>query len=149
MINFGYDEATIKTELNLTKGAYDTWLNDLEHSTESYLNYLAKIGHISTMVETLQSLGKDIRIQEGIRNLAVKSLEKDPDNLKRVYSVTHANICLSKMRTEAFELQGKTPLAAAFRQFVKKNIVEAGGKGRKDHSNNLYNLPVLPEELGN
>ena len=75
------------------------------------------------------------------------ALEGSPKNHKLMYVANHTNICLMKMRTDTFELQSKTPLAAAFKEFVKKNIVEGGGS--KDHSNNTYGLPVLPEELQN
>jgi len=147
MTNLGYAPDTIKRDLKISQKNYENYLRELEESTTAYLNHLAKTGHISTMASTLQSMARDIMIQEGIRDLAVKHLEKDPSNLKRHYATTHANACLSKMRTELFDLQGKTPLAAAFKAFIRKNIVEKTNS--KDHSNNKYGMPVLPEQLEN
>lgn len=147
MTNLGYEPTEIKKDLKISDENYDKYLRELEESTTAYLNHLAKTGHISTMASTLQSMARDIMIQEGIRDLAVKQLEKDPSNLKRHYATTHANACLNKMRTELFDLQGKTPLAAAFKAFIRKNIVEKGDT--KDHSNNTYNMPVLPDQLEN
>jgi len=148
MHNFGYTESEILQKVKINKKVFDNMLKDLEESTTAYLNYLAKSGHISTMATTLQQQAKDIQVQEELRDIAINALREDPRSHKRMYAVNHINISLHKMRAETFELQGKTPLAAAFNQFVKKNIVERGAHS-KDFSNNIYGLPVTPEQLEN
>lgn len=148
MHNFGYDEKEVMTKLKISKKRFLDYLKVLEESTTAYLNYLAKTGHIATMVTTLQQQAKDIQVQEELRDIAMYALRESPRSHKLMYVLNHTNISLHKMRAETFELQGKTPLAAAFRQFVKKNIVEKK-RDIGDNSNNKYHMPVLPDELTN
>lgn len=146
MLNFGYDEKQIRKELNISSDNYFTYLIKLEHTVDSYLGYLANTGYVAAMLKTLQGMGKDITVLENTRALAIKSLQKTPDDSKIIYNVIHASVCLHKMRRETFELQGDSPLVAAYRQFIKKNIVEKD-RSKGDNSNNRYNLPVLPRDI--
>jgi len=128
LINWGYPEAHIKKVLKLSDKGFDEHMRNLEDSTTAYLNHLAKIGVVSNLQTTLQSMERDIRIQEGIRDLSVQALEKNHDDAKSIYAAVQCNSVLHKMRKESYELTTKTPLAAAFRQFVKENVIEQGDK---------------------
>jgi len=145
MVNYGYDEAQIKKELNIKKKTYRNYMSRLEYSVDTYLHHLAKIGHISNMTKTLQGMARDVLIQEKIRDIALKTLEEDPSNNKSIYNATNANVNLSKMRGETFVLQRGTPLASAFREFIKKNIIQRKDTG--NYSNNKYHLSVLPKDV--
>lgn len=148
MLNFGYDEKNIKKELNISSKIFSTYLERIEHTVDSYLGYLAKTGYVSAMLKTLQGMGNDITILENTRKLLIKAVENDPTDSKTLYNLVHADVCLHKMRRETFELQGDSPLVAAYRQFIKKNIIEKD-HAKGDHSNNKYNLPVLPYDVNN
>ena len=149
MISYGYDQEEICKKININKKIYQEYLKRLEDSAGSYLNYLARIGHIATMRKSLRDLETDIRVQQEIRDTAFKASRKEPDSAKKAMVASQCNVTLANLRVKAFDLQGQTPLAAAFRQFVKKNIVEKGTDKGSKNSTNIYGLPVTPEELGN
>ncbi len=145
MINYGYDEKEIRKELAITTIGYTQYMYRLEYSVDTYLHHLAKIGYVSNMTSTLQQIAKNTDIQTKIRNAALKIIDNNPLDVKAIHVASQANISLNKMLSETFIIQGGTPLASAFRQFIKKNIIEKD-RSKGDNSNNKYNLPVLPRE---
>ena len=67
-------------------------------------------------------------------------------NHKYAYADSHVRQTLNAAVTIVVEMQEKTPLAAAFNLFIKKNVLEGGNKGK---TNNIHKIPVTPEELSN
>ena len=145
MINYGYGKEEVQKELNISTKTYNIYMNRLEYSVDTYLHHLAKIGYVSNMNSILQQIAKNTHIQALLRDTALKAVDKDPLDTKAISIASQANMALNKMLNESFVMQGGAPLASAFRQFIKKNVIEKD-RTQGDNSNNKYNLPVLPSD---
>lgn len=122
---------------------------ELEGNANAYLNHLGKIGYISKMQEQLQEIDHDIQIQSGIRDLAVKSLERNPDDPKMIFAANQANSIVNTMKIKTFDLLSKAPLAASWNKHMREYGKGMSDDSGKPHSNNKYGMSVLPEGLIN
>jgi hypothetical protein len=110
----------------------------------NYLRYLAKTGHMQNLSNALIIGWENVFALKQAAEAAKVLREKFPDDRKNIYPESHVRMALSNALKEVVELQHKTPLAAAFDQFIKENIIEADHSKKGDKM-----MAVFPKDLKN
>jgi len=147
MRGMGYSEDEIKLHLHIkTHNQFQVMDSRAASQVESYLRYQARSGHIQNLTNALKIQWKNVFALEKRANAISLLCDNNPKNHKFAYADSHVRQTLNSAVTLVVEMQEKTPLADAFNLFIKKNVLEAGTKGK---TNNIHKLPVTPKELSN
>ena len=144
MRGMAFNEEQILKTLNIkSKDAFRMMDQKADIIVANYLRYLAKTGHMQNLSNALIIGWENVFALKSAAEDAKKLREKHPTETKYYYPENHFRQSLSSALKEVVELQHKTPLAAAFDQFVKENIIEA------DHSKKNNGMSVFPKDMKN
>lgn len=144
MRGMSFSEEQISKTLSIkTKDAFRMMDQKADNIVGNYLRYLAKTGHMQNLSNALIIGWENVFALKSAAEDAKKLREKHPNETKYFYPENHFRQSLSSALKDVVELQHKTPLAAAFDQFVKENIIEA------DHSKKNKGMSVFPKDLKN
>ena len=145
MRGMSFSEEQISQTLGIkTKDAFRMMDQKADAIVANYLRYLAKTGHMQNLSNALIIGWENVFALKQAAEAAKALRIKYPDDRKNIYPESHVRMALSNALKEVVELQHKTPLAAAFDQFIKENIIEA------DHSKKGgKTMAVFPKDLKN
>lgn len=145
MRGMAFSEQQIMKSLDLkTKDTFRKMDEKADNIVANYLRYQAKTGHMQNLSNALIIGWENVFALKDAAEAAKKLREKHPDETKYYYPENHFRTSLSSALKEVVELQHKTPLAAAFDQFVKENIIEADLSKKKGGR-----MAVFPDQLKN
>ena len=145
MRGMAFSEEQISQTLGIkTKDAFRMMDQKADEIVGNYLRYLAKTGHMQNLSNALIIGWENVFALKQAAEDATALRKKHPDDTKYYYPENHFRNSLSGALKEVVELQHKTPLAAAFDQFVKENIIEADHSKKKGKS-----MAVFPKDLKN
>lgn len=144
MRGMSFNEDQIMKTLSIkTKDAFRMMDQKADDIVANYLRYLAKTGHMQNLSNALIIGWENVFALKQAAEDAKALRMKHKDEPKYYYPENHFRNSLSGALKEVVELQHKTPLAAAFDQFVKENIIEAPSNKK------TKGLAVFPKDLTN
>jgi len=143
MRGMGYSKEQIKSHLGLKKTAFVDMEVRAHEVVSQYMRYLAKTGHLQNLTTALQIQWRNVFALERRAKQAAVNADKYPEDRRLIYAEATVRMNLTNAITEVYNIQLKTPLAEAFRIFVKENIVEGSEKKVKK------GLPLMPDQLQN
>jgi len=146
MRGMAFSEEQIMKTLNIkTADAFRMMDQKADDIVANYLRYQAKTGHMQNLSNALIIGWENVFALKQAAEAAKKLREEHPEETKYYYPENHFRTSLSNALKDVVELQHKTPLAAAFDQFVKENIIEADNSKRKEGRK----MAVFPDQLKN